>query len=205
MYAKENYDRKMAEIMEKTEQGTKLLLHSCCAPCSSACLLRLKEKFKITVFYYNPNIDDSAEYEKRKAEQIRFLQDTGWADILDVDYENEEFERIAKGLEEEPERGKRCYLCYGLRLEKTAKAAKGNGFPLFATTLSVSPYKNAAWLNELGEKYGEKYGVEFLPSDFKKQGGYLASQNLSREYGLYRQDYCGCRFSKAEAERKRKR
>lgn len=200
-----NYDEKMIERAEKGSGRERLLLQSCCAPCSSACLVRLKDYFQITVLYYNPNIDDKEEYEKRKAEQIRFLQETGYADFLDCDHEKEKFEQIAKGLEQEPERGKRCYLCYGLRLEKTAQIAKEQGFDLFATTLSVSPYKNAEWLNELGEKYGDEYGVEYLPSDFKKRGGYALSKEFSKEYGLYRQDYCGCRFSKAEAEEKRKK
>ena len=193
---KENYDLKMTELTKTLEKGTRILLHSCCAPCSSACLERLKENFSVTVLYYNPNIDEREEYEKRKAEQIRFLEETGWADILDCDYENEAFEEMAKGLEAEPERGKRCYLCYELRLEKTAKIAKEKGFEWFCTTLSLSPYKNAEWLNEIGNRVGEKYGVKFLPSDFKKKGGYHRSVELSSEYGLYRQDFCGCRFSK---------
>ena len=193
---KENYDLKMTELMKTFEKGTPLLLHSCCAPCSSACLERLAEVFSVTVLYYNPNIDEKEEYEKRKAEQIRFLKETGWAKILDCDYENEAFEAMAKGLEEEPERGKRCYLCYELRLEKTARVAKEKGFEWFCTTLSLSPYKNAEWLNEIGRRVGEEYGVRFLPSDFKKKGGYHRSVALSNEYGLYRQDFCGCRFSK---------
>ena len=193
---KENYELKMTEITKTLEKGTPLLLHSCCAPCSSACLERLKDWFSVTVLYYNPNIDEREEYEKRKAEQIRFIKETGWAEILDCDYENEAFEAMAKGLEEEPERGKRCYLCYELRLEKTAKIAKENGFSWFCTTLSLSPYKNAEWLNEIGNRVGEKYGVKFLPSDFKKKGGYHRSVELSNEHGLYRQDFCGCRFSK---------
>ena len=193
---KENYDLKMTELMKTFEKGTPLLLHSCCAPCSSACLERLAEVFSVTMLYYNPNIDEREEYEKRKAEQIRFLKETGWAKILDCDYENEAFEAMAKGLEEEPERGKRCYLCYELRLEKTARVAKEKGFEWFCTTLSLSPYKNAEWLNEIGRRVGEEYGVRFLPSDFKKKGGYHRSVALSNEYGLYRQDFCGCRFSK---------
>ena len=148
------------------------------------------------MLYYNPNIDDDSEYEKRKAEQIRFLQETGWADFLDCDHDKSAFERIAKGLENEPERGSRCYLCYGLRLDKTAQIAKENGFSWFCTTLSLSPHKNAEWLNELGEKAGEKYGVKYLPSDFKKKGGYPRSIELSAEYGLYRQDFCGCKYSR---------
>ena len=193
---KRNYDKEMTELITGLPKGTRLLLHSCCAPCSSACLERLKDFFKITVLYYNPNIDDENEYEKRKAEQIRFLRETGFADFLDCDHDKEAFEEMAKGYETEPERGKRCYLCYELRLSKTAQLAKGNGFDYFATTLTLSPYKNAEWLNEIGEKVGGRYGVKYLCSDFKKQGGYHRSIALSNEYALYRQDYCGCRFSK---------
>ena len=193
---KRNFDREMTKTLEKIERGTALLLHSCCAPCSSACLERLKDFFKITVFYYNPNIDEKEEYEKRKAEQKRFLQETGWADFLDCDHDENAFEEMAKGYEAEPERGKRCYLCYELRLNKTAQTAKEKGFPWFATTLTLSPYKNAEWLNEIGENVGGRYGVNYLCTDFKKQGGYHRSIELSNEHGLYRQDFCGCRFSK---------
>ena len=195
---KRNYDKLMVKQTEGVEKGTKLLLHSCCAPCSSACLERLKDVFQITVLYYNPNIDEAAEYEKRKAEQIRFLQETGWADILDCDHDREAFARVAEGLEQEPERGKRCYRCYALRLEKTAQMAVQNGFDWFCTTLSLSPYKNADWLNELGEEIGGRYGLNYLYADFKKQGGYLRSIELSRRYGLYRQDFCGCTYSRKE-------
>ncbi len=202
---KKNYDIEMQKI-EKTLVGKpKLLLHSCCAPCSSACLERLFKSFQVTVLYYNPNIDDDGEYEKRKSEQIRFLKETGYADFLDCDHEKELFFRIAAGLENEPERGKRCYLCYQLRLEKTAKTARENGFDYFCTTLSLSPYKNAEWINEIGQELTKKYGVQFLPSDFKKQGGYLRSIELSKKYALYRQDYCGCVYSKAETEKKREK
>ena len=193
---KRNYETLMAEQMKNTEKGTKLLLHSCCAPCSSACLERLKEHFSITVLYYNPNIDEREEYEKRKAEQIRFLQETGWADFLDCDHEPEKFFEMAKGMETEPERGKRCYKCYALRLEKTAQTAKEKGFPYFATTLTLSPYKNAEWLNEIGENLQGRYEVNYLFTDFKKKGGYHRSIELSNEYKLYRQDFCGCKFSK---------
>ncbi|MBQ8322917.1 MAG: epoxyqueuosine reductase QueH [Clostridia bacterium] len=193
---KRNYENEMLALTETLKRGAKLLLHSCCAPCSSACLERLKDTFDITVLYYNPNIDEETEYEKRKAEQIRFLKETGWAKILDCDHDKQAFEAMAHGLESEPERGARCYKCYALRLEKTAQTAKENGFEWFCTTLSLSPHKNAEWLNELGEKAGEKYGVRFLPSDFKKKGGYPRSIELSKKYGLYRQDFCGCRFSK---------
>ena len=193
---KRNYENEMLALMESLPTGTPLLLHSCCAPCSSACLERLKDKFAVTVLYYNPNIDEKAEYDKRKAEQIRFLQETGWAKFIDYDYDSESFLEISAGLENEPECGKRCYLCYQLRLEKTAQIAKENGFSWFCTTLSLSPHKNAEWLNEIGEKTAGRYALNYLVSDFKKKGGYLQSIALSKEYGLYRQDFCGCRFSK---------
>ena len=190
------YEARFQEIIQSIPKGTKLLLHSCCAPCSSACLERLKDVFDVTVLYYNPNIDEETEYKKRKAEQIRFLQETGWAKFIDCDYDKEAFLTVASGLESEPERGKRCYRCYALRLEKTAKTATNNGFLWFCTTLSLSPHKNADWLNELGEGFAEKYGICYLTSDFKKKGGYARSIQLSEEYGLYRQNFCGCTFSK---------
>ena len=191
-----NFDEKMQEIIKKADDKPKLLLHSCCAPCSSACLERIAEFFQVTVLYYNPNIDDETEYEKRKAEQIRFLQETGYADILDCKHEKEKFEEMARGLEEEPERGKRCYRCYELRLQKTAEVAKEKGFDYFCTTLTLSPHKNAEWLNEIGYRMEKEYAVNYLPSDFKKKGGYLRSIELSEQYGLYRQDFCGCKYSK---------
>ena len=193
---KRNFDLLMQEQMKSVEKGTPLLLHSCCAPCSSACLERLKDVFDITVLYYNPNIDEKEEYEKRKAEQIRFLQETGWAKFLDCDHETEKFAEIAKGMEHEAERGPRCYKCYALRLEKTAQVAKEKGFSWFATTLTLSPHKNAEWLNEIGERQEGENGVRYLYSDFKKQGGYYRSIDLSKEYGMYRQDFCGCKYSK---------
>lgn len=195
---KRNFELLMQEQLKNVPKGTRLLLHSCCAPCSSACLERLKEHFQITVLYYNPNIDEKGEYEKRKAEQIRFLQETGWADFLDCDYETEKFAELAKGLEQEKERGARCYKCYALRLEKTAQVAKENGFDWFATTLTLSPHKNAEWLNEIGEKLGGRYALNYLYTDFKKKGGYYRSIALSTEYGLYRQDFCGCKYSKRD-------
>ena len=191
-----NYEEKMLSQIATIEKGTKLLLHSCCAPCSSACLERLKDYFSITVLYYNPNIGSDEEYQKRKAEQIRLLRETGWAEILDCDYDKQAFDTLVKGYENEPEKGKRCYLCYELRLEKTAQTAKENGYDYFATTLTLSPLKNTDWLNEIGEKAGDRYGVSYLFSDFKKKGGYQRSIVLSKEYGLYRQDFCGCEFSK---------
>ncbi|MBQ8295189.1 MAG: epoxyqueuosine reductase QueH [Clostridia bacterium] len=193
---KQNYDNLMQEQIAKTPKGTKLLLHSCCAPCSSACLERLSEHFSVTVLYYNPNIDEEAEYQKRKEEQIRLLKETGWADFLDCDHDAAAFFEATKGMENEPERGSRCYVCYRLRLEKTAEIAVKNGFAWFGTTLTLSPYKNAEWLNEIGVKVGGRYALNYLFSDFKKKGGYLRSIELSKEYGLYRQDFCGCKFSK---------
>ena len=197
---KENYEKRMLEQIEKAAVGSRLLLHSCCAPCSSTCLERLKDYFKITVFYYNPNIDEAEEYEKRKAEQIRFLKETGWADILDCDHDAAAFIEMSKGLEQEPERGKRCYLCYELCLQKTAQTAKELGFDYFATTLTLSPYKNAEWLNEIGEREGGRYAVNYLFTDFKKKGGYHRSIELSNAYNLYRQDFCGCKFSKRKMD-----
>ena len=193
---KRNFELQMQEQLKHIQKGTRLLIHSCCAPCSSACLERLKDYFDVTVLYYNPNVDEKEEYEKRKAEQIRFLKETGWAEFLDCDHEAEKFLQMAKGMEDEPERGKRCYACYALRLNKTAEIAKANGFAYFATTLTLSPHKNAEWLNELGEKAGGRYGVNYLYTDFKKKGGYYRSIELSTKHGLYRQDFCGCRFSK---------
>ena len=201
---KTNYEEKMLAMIENAPKGAKLLLHSCCAPCSSACLERLFRHFNITVFYYNPNIEREEEYEKRKAEQIRFLKETGYATVLDCEHDKAAFEEIAKGYEEEPERGKRCYRCYKLRLDKTAKAAKEHGYDYFATTLTLSPYKNAEWLNELGEQAEKEYGVAYLFSDFKKKNGYRRSIELSKEYGLYRQDFCGCEFSRIATEKARK-
>lgn len=193
---KRNYENLMMAQIQALEGKPRLLLHSCCTPCSSTCLERLKEHFSITVLYYNPNIDEREEYEKRKAEQIRFLNETGWADFLDCDHEKEKFFAAVEGLEQEPERGKRCYVCYKLRLEKTAQTAKEKGYDFFATTLTLSPYKNAEWLNEIGEELGGRYAVTYLFTDFKKKGGYHRSIALSNEYGLYRQDFCGCKYSK---------
>lgn len=192
---KVNYDQLMRAEMQAAPAGARLLLHSCCGPCSSRCIEELKEKFSVTVLYYNPNITDPAEYAHRKAEQLRLLAQTGWAEFLDCDYDPAEFFAAAKGLEGEREGGARCFACYKLRLERTARTAKEEGFDLFCSTLSVSPHKNAAWLNEIGEELQRAYGVAWLHNDFKKRGGYLRSTQLAREYGLYRQNYCGCTFS----------
>lgn len=200
---KKNYDLEMQKVLSAVKKGEKLLMQACCAPCSSACLERLDGVFDVGVLFYNPNIDDVIEYEKRKGELIRFLEETGLGKFVDCEYEREKFYAVSKGLEKELERGKRCYECYKLRLEKTAQIAKELGYAYFCTTLSLSPYKNAEWINRLGKELEEKYGVKFLPSDFKKRGGYARSLELSQQYGLYRQDYCGCSFSKAEVESKR--
>ncbi len=192
---KPDYNKRMLEICENAGNGQRLLLHSCCGPCSSRCIETLKKYFSVTVLFYNPNITDAAEYEKRKSEQIRFLKETGWASFLDCLYDPQEFFSAAKGLEGEPEGGARCYACYKLRLDFTARIAREQGFDYFCSTLSVSPHKNSAWLNAIGEELQEKYGVAWLYSDFKKQNGYLRSVQLANEYGLYRQNYCGCIFS----------
>ena len=195
---KENYQKIMENILENIN-GETLLLHSCCAPCSSYVISLLSNYFKITVYYYNPNISPYDEYKKRVEEQIRFINelDTKYkVDFIEGDYEHEKFLSVTEGLEKELEGGKRCFVCYNQRLKKTAIIAKENNFDYFCTTLTVSPYKNSQKLNEIGQKLEQKYGVKYLPSDFKKNDGYKKSIELSKEYNLYRQDYCGCKFSK---------
>ena len=180
-----------------------LLLHSCCAPCSSYVLEYLSRYFKITVFYYNPNIYPPEEYYKRHEEQERFismLPAENPISFIGSEHMSERFYEAVKGLEHIREGGERCFACYRMRLERTAEIAKERGFDYFTTTLSISPMKNAAKLNEIGGELAEKYGVAYLFSDFKKKGGYLRSTQLSREYGIYRQNYCGCVFSKKERE-----
>lgn len=199
-----NYDKLMQEEL-RGARDKRLLLHSCCAPCSSHCLSELSPQIGVTVLYYNPNLDCAEEYEKRKREQLRFLRETGLADFLDCDYAPEEYLAAVRGLEEEKEGGARCAVCFRLRLERTAREAKARGFDYFATTLTVSPLKNAKLINTIGFAVAEEVGVKYLPSDFKKRGGYLHSVRLSEEYGLYRQDYCGCAFSKAERERQKQK
>ena len=194
-----NYDIEMEKEMKNYEEGTKLLLHACCAPCSSAVLERLASYFEITIFYYNPNITEKEEYDKRVEELKRLLsiiKPKYKVSLIEGRYNPNDFLKIAKGLEEEPERGKRCYKCYQLRLEETAKIAEQLDFPLFATTLTLSPHKNSNWLNEIGEDLNKKYQTTYLYSDFKKKNGYKRSIELSKEYNLYRQDYCGCIYSK---------
>ena len=199
-----NYDKLMQEEL-RGARDKRLLLHSCCAPCSSHCLSELSPQIGVTVLYYNPNLDCAGEYEKRKREQLRFLRETGLADFLDCDYAPEDYLAAVRGLEEEKEGGARCAVCFRLRLDRTAREAKARGFDYFATTLTVSPLKNAKLINTIGFAVAEEVGVKYLPSDFKKRGGYLHSVKLSEEYGLYRQDYCGCAFSKAEREKQKQK
>ncbi len=194
-----NYDIQMEEQIKTIKEGDSLLLHVCCAPCSSAVLERLGNFFSITCFFYNPNITDFEEYQKRLNELQKFLSriPTKYPiQLLEGKYQPEEFFKISQGLEEEKERGKRCYLCYQLRLRKTAEEASLRGFSYFATTLTLSPYKNSQFVNEIGTNLDQEYTSTYLYSDFKKKGGYQRSIELSKEYHLYRQDYCGCIYSK---------
>lgn len=188
--AKSDYNKAMLNTAQNN-RGARLLLHCCCAPCSSACLERLKDYFKITCLFYNPNIAGE-EYFKRKEELKNFLLKTGWADFLDCDRDEAAFLSRVKGLENCPEGGARCKECFYLRLQKTRDIALSLGYEFFTTTLTLSPLKNAELINEIGFELG---GGRWLPSDFKKQNGYLRSLQLSKEYCLYRQNYCGCVYS----------
>ena len=190
-----NYDALMLRALEGAAEK-RVLLQACCAPCASHCLSELAGKTRVTVYFYNPNLSDREEYEKRRAELLRLIGETGWADALDCAYAPEDFAAVAAGYEDAPEGGARCARCFRLRLEHTAAAARENGYDLFGTTLTLSPLKNAELINRIGFEAGERYGVEYLPSDFKKRGGYQHSLDLSREHCLYRQNYCGCAFSK---------
>lgn len=192
-----NFDREFLAMRER-EKGKRLLLHACCAPCSSYCLSETVDYFDVDVFFYNPNIDTEEEYKLRLEEEIRFVKEV-YGDkvkVIDGGYNKEEFLNIARGKEDLKEGGARCYACYALRLDKAARYALDNNYDLFATTLTVSPLKNARYLNEIGEKLSNKYGVKYLYSDFKKREGYKKSIELSSQYSLYRQNYCGCEFSK---------
>lgn len=197
-----NYDKVLDEIIDTHVQKGEvpaILLHSCCAPCSSYVIERLSNYFDITILYYNPNISPFSEYDKRKKEQIRLINTMKTihpVKIMDCDYDNDIYESKIKGLENEPERGKRCSVCFRLRLEKTAKLAKDNNFDYFCTTLTVSPYKNSNLINAIGKELGDIYDITYLASDFKKKNGYKRSIELSSEYNLYRQNYCGCKYSK---------
>lgn len=215
-----NYQKELDKIIaDESNHGKRLFLHSCCAPCSSYVLEYLRKFFRITVFYYNPNITQESEYRKRVDEQKRLIcqynkereekvletaQNVWYSiDYVDGDYDVKNFLDITKGMEDCPEGGERCFKCYELRLRETAKQAQISEYDYFTTTLTISPMKNAVKLNEIGELLAEEYGIAWLPSDFKKKNGYKRSIELSAEYGLYRQDYCGCAFSKVERERQK--
>lgn len=190
--------KKLDEIISNLNCKPRLLLHSCCAPCSSYVIEYLNNYFDITIIYYNPNISPEEEYLKRKNEEIRFIKNYDNVKFIDCDYDNDLYNELVKGLENEPERGRRCNKCFYMRLEKTCKVAKEFDFDFFGTTLTVSPYKNANLINEIGEELQKKYNIKWLYSDFKKNDGYKKSILLSREYSLYRQNYCGCIYSKKE-------
>ena len=204
---KQNYQlvlEKTLKALQAEDKRPSLLLHSCCGPCSSYVMEYLAQYFDITIFYYNPNISPAAEFQFRAEEQQRLIRemDLGVSFLLGK-YEPERFFSLAKGHEAELEGGERCFKCYRLRLEEAARAAKAGGFSYFTTTLSISPLKNAAKINEIGEELAEIYHVQHLPSDFKKKNGYKRSIELSHEYDLYRQNYCGCVYSRREAENRK--
>lgn len=199
-----NYYQEFLDTLKNLDNGSKpkLLLHVCCAPCSSHCLQVVEPYFNVTVFYYNPNIAPFEEYQKRLNEEKRFLSEAHPnINIVEAEYENQKFEELAKGLEDLPEGGERCKKCYRQRLEKTAEYAKQNGFDYFTTTLTVSPYKHSETLNQIGGEVAEQFGVKYLFSDFKKENGYKNSIEISKKYNLYRQDYCGCVYSKILREK----
>jgi len=199
MENKRNYQKEMENVIKDLNGEKKtLLLHSCCAPCSSYCLETLTPYFDVTVFYFNPNINESEEYNLRKSEQKRFIDEVygNKVKFSEGRYRAAEFFDMAKGLEKAPEGGERCYKCYEMRLNETAKTAKEGNYDYFCSTLSISPYKNTEWLNEIGKRLADKYGVKFLPNDFKKNEGYKRSIELSKQNNLYRQNYCGCIYSK---------
>ena len=192
------FEKQIENIIEKKQVPT-LLLHSCCAPCSSQVITSLTKYFDITILYYNPNIYPEEEYLKRKEEQIRLIKEIdkiNKLEIIDCDYDNDIYEKEIKGLEEEKEGGSRCYKCFNLRLDKTAKIAKTNNFDFFSTTLTISPYKNSKLINLIGKELEKKYNITWLYSDHKKKDGYKKSIELSKKYNLYRQNYCGCIYSK---------
>ena len=197
---------KELQLISRASSKPRLLLHICCAPCSSYVLEYLSEFFDITLFFYNPNITSENEYNYRIDEAKRLIAEmplSGKVDFISGRYDISEFFSVAKGFENEPEGGERCFRCYELRLRETADFAKKNGFDYFTTTLSISPYKNAEKLNSIGNTLSEEYAMKYLFSDFKKKNGYKRSIELSQEYNLYRQDYCGCIYSEAEMKRRK--
>lgn len=199
----QNYHKLCLEEINKLKKKKKILLHSCCAPCSSYVITFLSNFFDITILYYNPNISPYEEYEKRKAEQIKIikkLQTKNKLNFLDCDYDNKIYNDKVKGMENCPEGGNRCQICFNLRLEKTAELASNYNFDYFCTTLTVSPHKNSKLINQIGENLSNKYNVKWLYSDFKKNEGFKQSIELSKKYNLYRQNYCGCIYSKKERQ-----
>lgn len=201
---KENFDREFERIaLEAGGRRPRVLLHSCCGPCSSAVLERLTERFAVTLLWYNPNIYPEAEFDRRLAAQKKLLEAAGLAEkvaLRALPWGSAAYYARVRGLEAEPERGARCTECFRLRLEETARLAAEEGYDYFCTTLTLSRHKNAALINALGQELGRRFGAAWLPSDFKKKGGELRSIQLCRQYGLYRQDYCGCEFSLKERE-----
>lgn len=200
---RQNWQRKLDKTIEGLEGRKSLLLHACCAPCSSYVLEYLTDFFDISLLYYNPNIFPESEYLKRVEQVKKLLSEMPLKSsvrLVEGRYDPKEFFELSKGLETVPEGGERCFKCYRLRLEEAAREAKKGGFDYFTTTLSISPHKNADKLNEIGEELEGQYGVKYLYADFKKKNGYKRSIELSRIYGLYRQDYCGCVFSKRQRE-----
>ena len=201
-----NYQKELDKLIssfEKEGSVPSLLLHSCCGPCSSYCIEYLSQYFNVTVFYYNPNIYPDEEYYHRVKEQQRFIEAFPTkhpVEFIEGDYDKDSFYEIAKGLEHEPEKGARCHKCYDLRLRRTAQVAKEKGFDFFTTTLTISPMKDSQVLNQIGIRISDEIGVKWLPSDFKKKEGYKRSTELSKEYDMYRQDYCGCVFSFRERQ-----
>ena len=203
---KRNYQKELEKLIDQAQKDNKipsLFLHSCCAPCSSYVLEYLSQYFEITVFFYNPNISLEEEYHKRVAEIRRLVSEMSFTHPVHIEegnYDPRIFYDMAKGLEKVPEGGERCFVCYEIRLREAAEMAKQLKLDYFTTTLSISPLKNAEKLNEIGERLAAEYGIPYLNSDFKKRGGYQRSIELSHEYGLYRQDYCGCVFSRRERD-----
>ena len=203
--SEEKLKRQAFQQEQETPEKRRILLHSCCGPCSTACIERLLPDYKVTIFYYNPNITDRDEYEKRKANQIKFIEafnenvpEEDKVIFIEGEYLPEDFFDVAKGLEDCPEGGERCTECFKLRLDRTAKAATVMGYPIFGTTLTVSPHKNYQLISAIGTQLADIYELEFLDMDFKKKAGFQRSIELSKKYGLYRQNYCGCEFSKWE-------
>jgi len=200
--------------LELKRQRPRLLLHSCCGPCSTSVIERLVSEYDVTVYFYNPNIDPEEEYQRRLASQIKFIEGFNQSrkaletekgvltfhqvEFIEGEYCPEDFYEVAQGFDNEPEGGQRCVECFRLRLEKTAKMARWAGFPIFATTLTVSPHKDYDVITEIGLYFGRKCGIEYLATDFKKKNGYARSIELSKEYGLYRQHYCGCEYSNTD-------